>query len=67
MIITAKTAMDAIKRGCATVDGWTRNEFDNRVAIVTNHEHHRVDHVECGNHQDESHEQQWLEKLTDES
>ncbi len=46
MIITANKALKDIRSGRATICGTTRNEYDQDCVALTNHEHHRTDHVE---------------------
>ena len=46
MIITSTAAILAISNGDATFEGVTESAY----AILTNHVHHRVDHVEIENH-----------------
>lgn len=66
MIISAKMACELSDNGDLTMEGWTRSdENQQRYAIATNHEQHRVDHIECGNENNETPEQVQIAMLAD--
>ena len=53
MIVKSETALKSIESGNASFDGITAGHGDLRessYAIITNHEHQKVDHVEIEKH-----------------